>query len=195
MSSRKLLRYGGIAAGAILILFGIGAIVLSVQGKNTVTDSLTTEKIVGSPDMSPAEIEKEATAAGLKNVDVPSCDVANEPIDTGAEAKCFAEYMHIHALEASGGLVYAEMPRYATADGRGTNDPEQAQKNANGQPTSNAARDLWVTETALATALNVSYMADQLGNFGLIVGIALLLAGIGFLVLDLVGPLTETKLE
>jgi hypothetical protein len=195
MSSRKLLRYGGIAAGAILILFGIGAIVLSVQGKNTVTDSLTTEKIVGSPDMSPAEIEKEATAAGLKNVDVPSCDVANEPIDTGAEAKCFAEYMHIHALEASGGLVYAEMPRYATADGKGTNDPAQAQKGANGQPVSNAARDLWVTETALATALNVSYMADQLGNFGLIVGIALLLAGIGFLVLDLVGPLTETKLE
>jgi hypothetical protein len=195
MSSRKLLRYGGIAAGAILILFGIAAIVLSVQGKNTVTDSLTTEKIVGSPDMSPAEIEKEATAAGLKNVDVPSCDVANEPIDTGAEAKCFAEYMHIHALEASGGLVYAEMPRYATADGKGTNDPAQAQKGANGQPVSNAARDLWVTETALATALNVSYMADQLGNFGLIVGIALLLAGIGFLVLDLVGPLTETKLE
>jgi hypothetical protein len=195
MSSRKLLRYGGIAAGAILILFGIAAIVLSVQGKNTVTDSLTTEKIVGSPDMSPTEIEKEATAAGLKNVDVPSCDVANEPIDTGAEAKCFAEYMHIHALEASGGLVYAEMPRYATADGKGTNDPAQAQKGANGQPVSNAARDLWVTETALATALNVSYMADQLGNFGLIVGIALLLAGIGFLVLDLVGPLTETKLE
>jgi hypothetical protein len=193
--SRKLLRYGGIAAGAILILFGIGAIVLSVQGKNTVTDSLKTEKIVGSPDMSPTEIEKEATAAGLKNVDVPSCDVANEPIDTGAEAKCFAEYMHIHALEASGGLVYAEMPRYATADGKGTNDPAQAQKGANGQPVSNAARDLWVTETALATALNVSYMADQLGNFGLIVGIALLLAGIGFLVLDLVGPLTETKLE
>jgi hypothetical protein len=193
--SRKLLRYGGIAAGAILILFGIAAIVLSVQGKNTVTDSLTTEKIVGSPDMSPTEIEKEATAAGLKNVDVPSCDVANEPIDTGAEAKCFAEYMHIHALEASGGLVYAEMPRYATADGKGTNDPAQAQKGANGQPVSNAARDLWVTETALATALNVSYMADQLGNFGLIVGIALLLAGIGFLVLDLVGPLTETKLE
>jgi ABC-type transport system involved in multi-copper enzyme maturation permease subunit len=37
-----------------------------------------------------------------------------------------------------------------------------------------------VTETALATALNTSYMADQLGNFGLVVGVALLLAGIGF---------------
>jgi hypothetical protein len=195
MSTRKLLRYGGIAAGVVLILFGIGAIVLSVQGKNQVTSSLKTEKIVGSPDMTPDGIQKEATAAGLKDVDVPSCSVAGETIDTGAEAKCFAEYMHIHALEASGGLVYAEMPRYATADGKGTNDPAQAQKDANGQPVSNAARDLWVTETALSTALNVSYMADQLGNFGLVVGIALLLAGIGFIVLAAAGPLTEPKRE
>jgi hypothetical protein len=193
MPTRKLLRYGGIIAGAILILFGIGAIVLSIQGKNTVTDSLNAENIVGSPDMTPDEIEKEATAAGLKNIDIPSCDVAGETIDTGSEAKCFAEYMRIHALEASGGLTYAEMPRYATDDGKGTNDSAQATKSPSGQPVSNQKRDLWVTETALATALNVSYMADQLGNFGLVVGIALLLAGIGFIVLVAAGPLTEPK--
>ena len=143
--------------------------------------------------MSPAEIEKEATAAGLENIDVPDCDVAGESIDTGSEAKCFAEYMRIHALEASGGLTYAEMPRYATDDGKGTNDPEQATKSPSGQPVSNAARDLWVTETALSTALNVSYMADQLGNFGLVVGIALLLVGIGFIVLVAAGPLMQSK--
>jgi hypothetical protein len=50
-----------------------------------------------------------------------------------------------------------------------------------------------VTETALSTALNVSYLADQLGNFGLVVGIALMLAGIGFIVLAAIGPLTEPK--
>ena len=193
MPVRNLLRYGGLIAGVILILFGVGAIVLAVQGKNTVTDSLSAEKIVGSPDMSPAEIEKEATAAGLENIDVPDCDVAGESIDTGSEAKCFAEYMRIHALEASGGLTYAEMPRYATDDGKGTNDPEQATKSPSGQPVSNAARDLWVTETALSTALNVSYMADQLGNFGLVVGIALLLVGIGFIVLVAAGPLMQSK--
>jgi hypothetical protein len=193
MPTRKLLLYGGIVAGSILILFGIGAIVLSIQGKNTVSDSLSAEKIVGSPDMTPEEIQKEATAAGLENVDVPDCDVAGEKIDTGSEAKCFASYMRIHALEASGGLTYAEMPRYATDDGKGTNDPDQATKSASGQPVSNAKRDLWVTETALATALNVSYMADQLGNFGLVVGVALLLAGIGFIVLAVAGPLTERR--
>jgi hypothetical protein len=40
-----------------------------------------------------------------------------------------------------------------------------------------------VTETALTTALNTSYMADRLGLFGIVVGIALLLSGIGFTVL------------
>jgi hypothetical protein len=181
---RRAWEYGGYVAAVVLILFGIGALVLSIQGKNTVKDSLEAEQIVGSPDMTPAEIEKEATAAGLKNVDVPSCDVAGENIDTGSEAKCFAEYMRIHALEASGGLTYAQMPRYATDDGKGTNDAEQATKSPSGQPVSNSARDLWVTETALATALNVSYMADQLGNFGLVVGITLIISGIGFAVLS-----------
>jgi hypothetical protein len=181
---RRAWEYGGYVAAVVLIAFGIGAVVLSIQGKNTVKDSLKAEQIVGSPDMTPDEIEKEASAAGLKNVDIPDCEVADENIDTGSEAKCFAEYMRIHALEASGGLTYAEMPRYATDDGKGTNDAEQATKSPSGQPVSNPTRDLWVTETALTTALNVSYMADQLGNFGLVVGIALILTGVGFAVLS-----------
>jgi hypothetical protein len=48
--------------------------------------------------------------------------------------------MRIHAL-ATGGKTYAEMPRCATEDWKGTNDPAQAKKDANGQPVSNAARD------------------------------------------------------
>ena len=93
--------------------------------------------------------------------------------------------MRIHALEASAGLTYAEMGRFATesGDAKGTNDPAQAAKDDKGQPVSNSARNLWVTETALSTALNVSYMAEQLSLFSLVVGIALLLAGVGFVVL------------
>jgi hypothetical protein len=180
---RRLLEYGGYAAAVVLIAFGIGALVLSIQGKSTVKDSLGQEKIVGSPDMTPDAIAAEAQKAGLTGVDFPSCSVAGEEVDTGSEARCFADYMRIHALEATGGKTYAEMPRYATEDGKGTNDPAAAQKDANGQPVSNAARDLWVTETSLATALNTAYMADQLGNFGIVVGIALILAGVGFAVL------------
>ncbi len=53
------------------------------------------------------------------------------------------------------------------------------------QPVANGVRNIWVTETALATALNVCYMASALSLFSLVVGIALLLAGIGFIVLAL----------
>jgi len=180
---RRLLEYGGYAAAVVLLAFGIGALVLSISGKSTVKDSLSDEKIVGSADMTPEAIADEAQKAGLTGVDLPSCSVAGEEVDTGSEARCFASYMRIHALEATGGKTYAEMPRFATEDGKGTNDPAQAQKDANGQPVSNAARELWVTETALATALNTAYMADQLGNFGIVVGIALILAAIGFAVL------------
>jgi hypothetical protein len=143
--------------------------------------------------MTPDAIAAEAKGAGVTGVDMPSCSVAGEQVDTGSEARCFASYMRIHALEATGGKTYSEMPRYATADGKGTNDPAQAQKDANGQPVSNAARDLWVTETALATALNTSYMADQLGNFGIVVGIALILAGVGFIILALSGALRRQE--
>ena len=190
---RRALEYGGVAAGILLIAFGVGSIALSVQGKSTVSDSLAQEQIVGSPDMTPTAIAAEAKAAGLTGVDLPTCSVAGEKVDTGGEARCFADYMRIHALEATGGQTYAQMPRFATEDGKGTNGPAQAQKDANGQPVANAARDLWVTETALSTALNTSYLADQLGTFGIVVGIALLLAGVGFIILAFGGALRRPE--
>jgi hypothetical protein len=193
---RKWLEWGGIAAGVVLIGFGIGALVLSVQGKNTVKDSLAQEQITGTPDMTPEAIKAEGAKAGLTNVDYPTCTVAGQKVDTGSEARCFAEYMRIHALEASGGLTYSQMPRYATADGKGTNDPNAALKDPKtGQPVDNAARNLWVTETALATALNSSYLADQLGTFGIVVGIALVLAGVGFIILAGFGALRRQEQE
>jgi hypothetical protein len=182
---RKLFEWGGYIAGAVLIVFGIVAIVISVMAFNDVRSNLKQENIVGSPDMTPTAIQAAGKEAGLTNVTYPTCSVAGQQVTTGAEARCFAEYMRIHALEASGGKTYSEMPRYATADGKGTNDPAQAQKDANGQPVSNAARDLWVTETALTTALNMAYMGEQLSYFGIVVGIALILSGIGFIVLTL----------
>jgi hypothetical protein len=51
------------------------------------------------------------------------------------------------------------------------------------QPISNGARNLWITETALATALNVSYMAEQISIFSIVVGVALILTGIGLVIL------------
>ena len=71
------------------------------------------------------------------------------------------------------------------SDQKGTNDEAAAAKDNNGQPIANAARNIWVTETALTTALNTSYMASQLSIFGIVVGIALLLTGVGLMILAL----------
>ncbi len=191
MNRRSVFKWGGVAAGLVLVGFGVAVVALSFSGRSTVRDSLALERIVGSEDMTPAAIAAEAKQAGLTNVDLPDCDVAGKSIDNGSRARCFANYMRIHALEATGGKTYAEMPRFATADGKGTNDPAQAQQ-ANGRPLDNPARNIWITETALSTALNVSYMAEQLALFSLVVGIALLLTGIGFLVLALGGALRRT---
>jgi hypothetical protein len=191
---RKLFEFGGVVAAAILIAFGITTIVMGFNGRSTVRDSLTQEQIVGTPDMTPAAIAAAAKEAGLPaNIDLPTVAVADKPIDTGERARAFAGYMRIHALEASGGLTYAQMPRYATDDGQGTNDPALATKGPNGEPVSNPARNLWVTETALATALNVSYMAERLSLFSIIIGVALLLAGFGFAILAIGGALRNPE--
>jgi hypothetical protein len=190
---RKLLEIGGMAAAVVLIAFGIVTIAMGFNARSTVQDSLKQEQIVGTPDMTPAAIAASAKEAGLQNVNLPTESVANQTIDTGAEARTFASYMRIHALEATGGQTYAEMPRFATDDGKGTNDPAQATTDGNGQPVSNPARNIWVTETALATALNVSYMAEQLSLFSIVVGVALLLAGIGFGILALGGALRNPE--
>jgi F0F1-type ATP synthase membrane subunit c/vacuolar-type H+-ATPase subunit K len=186
---RKLLQIGGFISAAVLIAFGVAAIVMGVNGRSTVQTSLKQENIVGTPDMTPALIKQEAAKAGLPaTLDLPTVSVAGQAIDTGAKARAFASYMRIHALEASGGLTYAQMPQFATADGKGTNDATAALQSG-GRPVSNAARNVWVTETALSTALNASYMAESLSLFGIVVGIALLLSGIGFAILAAGGTL------
>jgi hypothetical protein len=188
---RKILEFGGVAAGVVLIAFGVAAIALGVNGRNTVQTNLKQQQIVGTPDMTPSGIAAEAKAANLPaSIPLPTCSIAGKQVTTGTEARCFAEYMQIHTYMATGGVPYSQMPRYASADGKGTNDAAKASKGASGQPLDNPARDIWVTETALTGALNTSYMAQQLAMFGMVVGVALLLTGVGFIILALGGALT-----
>src|SRR5262249_56457733 len=113
--------------------------------------------------------------------------------DTGARAHAFASYMRIHALEATGGVPYSQLPRFASADGEGTSDVAKALTGKNGQPVDNPVRQVWITETALSTALNASYLAEQVALFGIVVGIAMLLTGIGFGVLVIGGSLRSRE--
>jgi hypothetical protein len=201
---RRFFEIGGVVAAAVLIAFGTTSIVMGVSGRNTVHENLGQELIVGSADMTPAAIAKEAKEAGLpSSIELPTVAVAGKKIDTGYRARAFASYMRIHALEASGGLTYAQMGRFvakpgtpkALTDGQGGTsddkwallDPKTKQAVANGR------RDVWVTETALSTALNTSYMAERISLFGIVMGVALLLAGIGFAILAIGGALRNPE--
>jgi hypothetical protein len=184
MTMRKVFEFGGYAAAAVLVAFGIAALVLGINGRNEVRTNVKREQITGSADMTPAGILEEAKQAKLSEdilATLPKCSVAGKLVNNGDRAKCFASYMRIHALEATGGKTYSQMGRFLTPDGKDTSDASLAAKDPKtGQPVENGARNLWVTETALATALNMAFFAEQVSNFGIVVAIALLLAGIGF---------------
>lgn len=202
---RKIFELGGLVAAVVLIAFGITTIVMGINGRNTVASSLKTEQITGSPDMTPSGITAEATKAklDLAKLSIPTCSVANVAVTSGATARCFAQYMQIHTLEATGGFVYAQMGQFAakpgtpkaelTPDGATSNKAFAALDPKTQQPVANGARNVWVTETALTTALNTSYMASQLGLFAIVVGIALLLSGFGFAILAIGGALRNPE--
>jgi hypothetical protein len=168
------LRIGGYAAGAVLIVFGVVVIILGAWGFAFARDHIEREGIVFGPIEDPAVAEH-------------APDWAEEPVDTGRKALAQAEIMREHTLSNTGGLTYAEMGQYQSAsnpdDARGTNDADAAAKDESGEPISNGARNIWVTETALATALDMGFMSEMLSIFSIIVGIALLLTGIGLVLL------------
>jgi hypothetical protein len=178
MSKRKFFEWGGIVAGCVLICFGAVAIFMGASGFNTVRDSIAEQKITATPDA--GEITNGKIEPG-------------QAIKTGADARAFADVMEFHALESTEGRRYAEMGRFLTPSGAETNDEAEAAKTPEGRPVENGLRNLWVTETALSTALNMSYMAEQLALFGIVVGVALLLSGIGFIVLAVGGALRRIE--
>lgn len=183
---RRLIAWiGGIVACVVLIVAGVAYIAIGVSGRDEVHSNVAREQIVGTPDMTPTAIRESIAAAGLKNVqDVPTCTVANVAINNGDRAKCFASYMRIHALEASGGLTYAQLDRYLDKSGKPTSDEKAAAINpASGRPVENPVRATWVTETALATGLNMAFFAEQVSLFGIVMGICMIVIGIGLGVL------------
>jgi hypothetical protein len=158
----KLYTYAGIAASIVLIAFGIGSIYMGFDGRDRVRDDLAREQIVGTPDST----------------------IPNQKVDTGSEAQAFANVMRKHTLEATGGQTYAQMGRFLDAKGEPTSEESQAATDPKtGKPVENPLRNMWVTETALTTALNTAYFAESVATFAIVMGAALLLTGLGFLVL------------
>ena len=160
----NLARKGGIAASIILIALGIGAMVIGVAGRDTVRSDLAREQIVGTPDSA----------------------IPGQKVDTGGEAKEFAAVMRKHTLEATGGQTYAQMGRFLDESGKPTGDEAAAAKDPKtGQAVENPARNIWISSTAFQSALNTAYFAENVATFVIAVGGALLLVGIGFVILTL----------
>jgi len=171
---KKWFGYGGIAASVILVAFGAGAIAIGANGFNDVRDEISAQKITATDDA--AEITDGRLEPG-------------QAIKTGADARAFADVMEFHTLESTKGQHYSEMGRFLTPSGEQTSDEAAAAKTPDGRPVENGLRNLWVTETALTTALNTAFFAERVAVFSIVMGAALLLTGIGFLVLTLGGAL------
>jgi hypothetical protein len=186
---RKAFWIGGLAAGVLLIVLGGIWIWQGASARSEVHDTISREQIVGSPDMSPETFEGE-----VEGVTIPTCDVADEEITSGAEARCFADWMRVHALEGTGGKTFSEMGRFLDADGNDVfNEADAATDPQSGQPVTNPARDLWVTQRALATGLELAFVGEQVALFSLATGIVFLLIGIGLIVMLTVGGVLRTR--
>jgi hypothetical protein len=161
---RHFIRYGGVAASVILIAIGLGSVYMGFDGRDRVQSDLAREQIVGTPD---------STIPGQK-------------VDTGTEAQAFANVMRKHTLEATGGLTYSQMGRFLDENGKPTEDEAAAATDPKtGEPVENGARNIWISSTAFQTALNTAYFAESVATFVIVIGFALLLAGIGFLIVTL----------
>ena len=154
-----LTRYGGIVASIILIAFGVGSIYTGFDGRDRVRDDLAKEQIVGTPDSA----------------------IPNQKVDTGKEAEAFAAITRKHTLEATGGKVYAELPRAVYKDS-GEPVPDERAEAAlkSGEAINNPLRELWLNQISLSTALNTAYFAESVSLFAMVMGFALLLTGVGF---------------
>ena len=158
----KAFKWGGFLASAILIVLGVTMIVIGAMGRSDVRDRLAQEGIVGTPDS----------------------EIAGEEVDTGTEATKFADTIREHTLDATGGKTYAEMPRAVYKDSdKPVPDEEADAALESGEAIDNPEREIWITSTALSTALNTSYFAESVATFTIVVGVALILIGIGFIVL------------
>lgn len=188
---RKALRAGGMAAGVLLVVLGAIWIWQGAAARGDVEDTIGRERITGTPDMSPA------TFAGVvEGVEVPDCDVADEPITTGSEARCFANWMRVHALEGTNGRTFSQMGRYLDEDGEEVFDAAQAARDPEtGQPVTNPARELRVTQRALATGLELAFVGEQVALFSIVTGAVFAVIGVGLLVMLTAGGVLGPRRE
>lgn len=131
-----------------------------------------------------------------QNITTPDdASIPNTPVNSIATALSMADIIQHHANERSGGLSYAELGRFAAADGdpAGTSNRDEALLDDAGNPVGNAVRDTQLTASGLVTSLSLSAMAIGASYGTIALGVAftilgLVVAGLGYALLGLIDP-------
>jgi hypothetical protein len=131
-----------------------------------------------------------------QNITTPEdASIPNAPVTGIATALSMADIIQQHAAAGSDGLTYAQMGRFAVESGdpAGTNNPDEALKDASGNPVPNQARNTQLTAASLVTALSLSAMAIGASYAAIALGVAftvlgIVVAGLGYALLGLITP-------
>jgi hypothetical protein len=116
-----------------------------------------------------------------QNITTPEdARVPNIPVNSASSAKVMADIINHHALDATGGLTYSEMGRFANKEGtpKGTDDAKAAALDATGKPVANNLRNTALTAANLRTSLYSSIMAFNVAD--LVMGLGLMIITLGF---------------
>jgi hypothetical protein len=173
MKTVKLFPRLVIAVGIIFAIAGLVTAGTGIYVQGFVTDQLASQNITTPDDAS----------------------MPNVPVDDMASALSMANIIQHHASESGGGLTYSQMGRFAVESGdpAGTNNADEALKDANGNPVSNSARNTQLTAAGLVTSLSLSAMAIGVSYAAVALGLAftllgLVIAGLGYALLGLITP-------
>lgn len=131
-----------------------------------------------------------------QNITTPGdASIPNAPVNSIATALSMADIIQHHANARSEDLSYAELGRFAAADGNpaGTSNRDEALLDDAGNPMSNSARDTQLTASGLITSLSLSAMAIGASYGAMALGIAftilgIVVAGLGYAFLGLIEP-------
>jgi hypothetical protein len=131
-----------------------------------------------------------------QNITTPDdASIPNVPVNSIATALSMADIIQHHAADSSGGLTYAQMGRFAAADGNpaGTSNRDEALLDAAGNPVPNTARNTQLTAAGLVTSLTLAAMAIGVTYGAIAVGIGfavlgVVITGLGYALLGLITP-------
>jgi hypothetical protein len=131
-----------------------------------------------------------------QNITTPEdASIPNAPVNSLPTALSMANIIQHHAADSADGLTYAQMGRFAVESGdpAGTNNADEALKDANDKPVANQARNTQLTAAGLVTSLSLSAMAIGASYAAIALGVAftllgIVIAGLGYALLGLITP-------